>query len=317
MIKTYDTQLKAAFLAHLELLMIKSISYSWTSVRAFHKFVAKQVEQRRLEWQDSKAINDQAATFFRHSDLRSPASHIEVPHQASTTNSRSSSSTTSPTQPAFKPSTGPKACKAWNYTGACDCDKQDSAICSEHHRCRVCKADHPMLHCPKRCTPILAQWLSALPDSNTFSSSSQNGQGHDSFNISAVVRYLLASRHAQPNAFGAKVIVLRFYSRTGEHCFPIITITLWLIFLHMVGRSTTLPPLVLSHHLIIICQLWTLTLMCKPISTPSCPTMPSLVRFTILLLAMTLCALHFKPSLNEVLRLVEWLWILVFRKDLL
>ena len=110
-------------------------------MRAFHKFVAKQVEQRCLEWQDSKAINDQAATFFRHSDLRSAASHIEVPHQALTTNSRSSSSTTSPSQPVFKPSTGPKACKAWNYTGACDCDKQDSTIYSEHHCCRVCKAD--------------------------------------------------------------------------------------------------------------------------------------------------------------------------------
>ena len=112
LIKTYDAQLKAAFLAHLELLMIKAISYSWSSVRAFHKFVAKQVEQQCLEWQDSKAINDQAATFFRHSDLRS-ASHIKVPHQASHTNSWSSNSTTSPTQPAFKPSTGPKACKAW------------------------------------------------------------------------------------------------------------------------------------------------------------------------------------------------------------
>lgn len=156
MIKTYDAQLKEAFLAHLELLMIKAISYSWSSVRAFHKFVAKQVEQRRLEWQDSKAINDQAATFFRHSDLRS-ASHTEVPLQASHTNSRSSNSITSPTQPMFKPSTGPKACKAWNYTGACDCDKQDSAAYSEHHRCRVCKADHPMLHCPKRRSPIPAQ----------------------------------------------------------------------------------------------------------------------------------------------------------------
>ena len=62
MIKTYVVQLKVVFLAHLELLMIKA--YSWSSVRAFHKFVAKQVEQRCLEWQDSKAINDQAATFF-------------------------------------------------------------------------------------------------------------------------------------------------------------------------------------------------------------------------------------------------------------
>ena len=153
MIKAYDAQLKDAFLAHLELLMIKAISYSWSSVLAFHKFVAKQVEQRHLEWQDSKAINDQAATFFRHLDLCS-ASHIEVLHQASHNNSWSSSSTTSLNQLAFKPSTGPKACKAWNNTGSCDCDKQDSAAYSEHHRCRICKADHPVLHCPKRRTPI-------------------------------------------------------------------------------------------------------------------------------------------------------------------
>lgn len=45
MIKSYDAKLKEAFLALLELLMIKAISYSWSSVRAFHKFVAKQVEQ--------------------------------------------------------------------------------------------------------------------------------------------------------------------------------------------------------------------------------------------------------------------------------
>ena len=46
MIKTYDAKLKEAFLVHLELLMIKTISYSWFSLQAFHKFVAKQVEQR-------------------------------------------------------------------------------------------------------------------------------------------------------------------------------------------------------------------------------------------------------------------------------
>ena len=154
MIKTYESQLKEAFLVHLELLMIKSISYSWSSVRAFHKFVAKQVEQRRLEWQDSKAINDQATTFFRHSDLRSSSSQHEIA-QVSQPNSWHSGNSTPSNQQAGKP--GLKACRAWNYTGTCDCDKQDSAAYSEHHRCRVCKADHPMLHCPKRRTPIPAQ----------------------------------------------------------------------------------------------------------------------------------------------------------------
>ena len=155
MIKTYDAKLKEAFLAHLELLMIKAISYSWSSVRAFHKFVAKQVEQRRLEWHDTKAINDQAATFFRHSDLRSSS-----PYENSHNNSWPSSSITPPNyQQAVKPGAGSnvKACKSWNYTATCDCDKQDSAAYSEHHRCRVWKADHPMLHCPKRRTPIPAQ----------------------------------------------------------------------------------------------------------------------------------------------------------------
>ena len=155
MIKTYDAKLKEAFLAHLDLLMIKAISYSWSSVRAFHKFVAKQVEQRRLEWHDTKAINDQAATFFRHSDLRSSS-----PYENSHNNSWPSSSITPlNNQQAVKPGTGSnvKACKSWNYTATCDCDKQDSAAYSEHHRCRVCKVDHSMLHCPKRRTPIPAQ----------------------------------------------------------------------------------------------------------------------------------------------------------------
>ena len=69
MIKLYDSLVKDAMLAHLELLTIKAISYSWVSVRAFHKFIAKQVEQRRLDWQDLKSTQDQATTFFRHCDL--------------------------------------------------------------------------------------------------------------------------------------------------------------------------------------------------------------------------------------------------------
>lgn len=136
MIKSYDTTLKEAFSALLELLMIKAISYSWSSVRAFHKFVAKQVEQPRLEWHDTKAISDQAATFFCHSDLRSSA-HNEISH----TNTRPSSSTTpSANQQAVKPGAGSniKACKSWNYTATCDSDKQDSMAYSECHRCRVC-----------------------------------------------------------------------------------------------------------------------------------------------------------------------------------
>ena len=64
MIKTYDAKLKEAFLAHLELLMIKAISYSWSSVRAFHKFVAKQVEQRHLEGKILKQLTIRQRPFF-------------------------------------------------------------------------------------------------------------------------------------------------------------------------------------------------------------------------------------------------------------
>ena len=58
-------------LAHLDLLTIKAISYSWVSVCAFHKFITKQAEQRRLDSQDFKSIQYQATTLLRHSDLQS------------------------------------------------------------------------------------------------------------------------------------------------------------------------------------------------------------------------------------------------------
>ena len=64
MIKTYDAKLKEAFLVHLKLLMIKAISYSWSSVWAFHKFVAKQVEQRHLEGTILKQLTIRQRPFF-------------------------------------------------------------------------------------------------------------------------------------------------------------------------------------------------------------------------------------------------------------
>ena len=183
-------------LAHLELLTIKAISYSWVSVRAFHKFIAKQVEQRRLDWQDLKSIQDQAMTFFRHSDLRNSRSRNEISHQ----NSVSASGNI---QQAVPPTVS-KACRTWNYTGACEYDQQDTAAHKEHHRCRVCKADHPMLHCSKRRTPIPPQWQILNIGINSTTSLTRNGYGHKSFSTSAVIRHLIASRHSQPNA---KVLV--------------------------------------------------------------------------------------------------------------
>ena len=149
MIKSYDSLVKDAMIAHLELLTIKAISYSWVSVRAFHKFIAKQVEQRRLDWQDLKAIQDQATTFFRHSDLRNSRPRKESP--------RHSSASASGNHQQAVPPTVTKACRTWDYTGACECEQQDTTAYKEHHRCRVCKGDHPMLHCSKRRTPIPSQ----------------------------------------------------------------------------------------------------------------------------------------------------------------
>ena len=70
MIKTYDPVATKLMLCHLELLMIKGISYTWSSVRLFHAHIAKQVELYRLEWSNTSEIRDRANTFFKHSDLR-------------------------------------------------------------------------------------------------------------------------------------------------------------------------------------------------------------------------------------------------------
>ena len=135
-------------LAHLKLLTIKAISYLWVSVRAFHKFIVKQVEQCRLDWQNFKSIQDQATSFFSHSDL-------QTSRQRTAEGTRLSSNTASSGNhsQAVTPSVS-KACRACNYTGVCDCDQQDADAYKEHHQCRVCKADHPTLHCAKRRTPI-------------------------------------------------------------------------------------------------------------------------------------------------------------------
>ena len=128
---------------------IKAISYSWVSIQTFHKFIAQQVEQRRLGWQDLKSIQDQAMTFFHHSGLRNLRPRKKSP-------CHSAASPSGNHQQAVPP-TVPKACRTWNYTAACECDQQDTTAYKEHHRCRVCKGDHPMLHCSKRCTLIPSQ----------------------------------------------------------------------------------------------------------------------------------------------------------------
>lgn len=148
MIKPYDTAKKSSMLNYLELLMLKASSYSWSSVRAFHSHIARQIELWRLEWTSSDEIRDKAVTFFKHSDLRSSqhnanANTVSFPHQASFSQQRSSAK-----------SEADKSCRQWNYYGSCACDKSNLEAFNARHKCRVCTKDHPMLQCPKRRNPI-------------------------------------------------------------------------------------------------------------------------------------------------------------------
>ncbi|XP_044166295.1 uncharacterized protein LOC122950291 [Acropora millepora] len=79
MIKSYDAPLESAMLELLELLMAKASSYSWSSVRSFHGYIAKQVELWRLEWTSLSEIREKANTYFKHSDLRSSQLRPTIP----------------------------------------------------------------------------------------------------------------------------------------------------------------------------------------------------------------------------------------------
>ena len=75
--RNYELDAKQHMHALLELIMLKAISYSWPSVRGFYSHIAKQVELRRLEWDHIGEIREMAATYFKHSDLRSTASVLK------------------------------------------------------------------------------------------------------------------------------------------------------------------------------------------------------------------------------------------------
>ena len=139
MIKTYDPEVTNFMLSHLELLLIKGTSYSWSSVRSFHAHIAKQVELYRSEWSDTAEIHDRTNTFFKHSDLRTAPTSRVTATPPWTTNSK---------QHGGQETHG---CKKWNYTGSSTCEKDTYAA---QHKCCVCTQDRPMFHCPKRRNPI-------------------------------------------------------------------------------------------------------------------------------------------------------------------
>ena len=64
MIKKYDPVTTKLMLCHLELLMIKGTSYTWSSVCSFHAHIAKQVDLYRLEWSNTSEIRDHVNTLF-------------------------------------------------------------------------------------------------------------------------------------------------------------------------------------------------------------------------------------------------------------
>ena len=146
MIKSYDPASKDAMLAHLELLTIKAISYLWVSVHAFHKFIAKQVKQHRLDWPDYKSIQDQA-TFFHHSDLRTMLrQHNKIPRS-------SSNSTSSGNNQQAVTNSVPRLVEPGIILVLANVTSK-TLMLTRNIIYAVCKADHPILHCSKRRTPI-------------------------------------------------------------------------------------------------------------------------------------------------------------------
>lgn len=123
---------------HLQLLMDRAITYSWSSVRNFHLSVHNAVDQGCLAWNASDAIRERAQTFFTHQDLKS--------NTAATSRSNPSSQTRTPAKESY--------CRDWNYSGKCSCNLSDASY-KLVHRCRVCDStDHAMLTCAKRKYPI-------------------------------------------------------------------------------------------------------------------------------------------------------------------
>ena len=135
---------KAFLLKHLQLLMERAVTYSWSSVRNFHLSVNNAVEQGRLSWVSADGIRARAQTFSTHQDLRSAVSSSR-PHVTSQTRPRTNKD---------------NYCREWNYSGESTCNMSDASY-KFSHRCRVCdSSDHAMLTCAKHKYPIPSASLS-------------------------------------------------------------------------------------------------------------------------------------------------------------
>ena len=153
--KEQPESLRVALLNHLQLLMDRTITYSWPSVRNFHLSVHNAVEQGRLTWNSSDIICERSQTFFSHLDL---CSNSAPP--------RSFNATSPPCNKGKD-----HLCKEWNYSGKCSCSIADASY-KTVHKCRVCdSSDHAMLMSPKRKYPIPNVLLSSPVNSSADSAS--------------------------------------------------------------------------------------------------------------------------------------------------
>ncbi|EDO30392.1 predicted protein [Nematostella vectensis] len=135
-IKSKSEPERPTLVAHLQLLMEKAASYSWSSVRNFHFSISSAIEAGRLTWNDATVIRDRAQIAFTHADLRS----------ASQSAPRNGISSAAKAKKELY-------CKDWNHTGKYFCPPTDPAYKSVL-LCRVCDANHSMLSCAKRRFPI-------------------------------------------------------------------------------------------------------------------------------------------------------------------
>ena len=121
---------------------------------------------------------------------------------------------------------------------------------------------------------------------------------------SAIIRHILASRSAQPNAFGAKipgptVLKVHMWAHLLRHYDDKIVAD---------GRSITTPINRHYLHLTIINRLWPLPITFAITSKQNCPLGPSLALSLSTCSASLLYAPHFKLSRNAVRLHAESSW---------
>ena len=131
---------KPALMTHLQLLMERASTYTWSSVRSFHLAIATAIEQNRLSWSNSDAIREKSQTFFTHQDLRtaSQARPSGTPRQ------QSQAGPQTPFQRSLNRSDRAQKesyCRDWNYTAKCSCSATATTYATNHFnfRKRDCK----------------------------------------------------------------------------------------------------------------------------------------------------------------------------------